>query len=175
MHVVETHVRRLYRCKIIIVRKNLDDPISAARFWVTSELDADAQTCLEYISIRWDIETFFEDTKELLGIDQYQVMTATALLRYWILCWIAFSFLEQVREELKRNGSSEEQRDHHMEMEEECKIDKIGHENQEKSHATLGQAKRYVQEIHQELFLEWVYHHAFSGTPVKDLHALLIA
>ncbi|HYT43519.1 MAG TPA: transposase, partial [Methylomirabilota bacterium] len=69
VHVVDTHVRKLYRCKVIIVRKNLDDPLSAARFWVTSELDADAQTCLEYISIRWDIETFFEDMKELLGID----------------------------------------------------------------------------------------------------------
>ena len=32
-------------------------------------------------------------------------------------------------------------------------------------HATLGQALRYVQEKHQELFLEWVYHHALSGTP----------
>ena len=175
VHVVDTHVRKLYRCKVIIIRKNLDDPISAARFWVTSELDADAQTCLEYISIRWDIESFFEDMKELLGIDQYQVMTATGLLRYWTLCWVAFSFLEQIREELKRDGLPEEQRDHQMEMEEECEIDKIGHENQEKFHATLGQARRKVQEIHQELFLEWIYHHAFSGTPVKDLHALLIA
>ena len=175
VHVVDTHVRRLYRCKVIIVRKNLDDPISAARFWVTSERDADAQTCLEYISIRWDIETFFEDTKELLGIDQYQMMTATALLRYWTLCWVAFSFLEHIREELKHHGSLEEQRDHQMEIEEEYEIDKIGYENRKKFHATLGQARRKVQETHQELLLEWIYHHAFSDTPVKDLHALLIA
>jgi hypothetical protein len=42
-------------------------------------------------------------------------------------------------------------------------------------HATLGQALRYVQETHQKLFLEWIYHHAFSGTPVQDLYALLAA
>jgi hypothetical protein len=175
VHTVDTRVRKLYRCKIIIIRKNLDDPISAARFWVTSELEADAQTCLEYISIRWDIEVFFEDMKELLGIDRYQIMTTTALLRYWALCWIAFSFLEEIREELKRNELPEKHRDHQIEMEEECEIDKIGHENQKKLHATLGQARRKVQKIHQGLFLEWVYHHALSGTPVKDLHALLIA
>ena len=124
---------------------------------------------------RFDIETFFEDMKELLGIDQYQVMTTTALLRYWTLCWIAFSFLEQIREELKRKELLEEQRDHQVEMEEEYEIDKIGHENQEKFHETLGQARRKTQEIHQKLFLEWVYHHALSGTPVQDLHALLVA
>ena len=42
-------------------------------------------------------------------------------------------------------------------------------------HATLGQARRKVQKKHQELFLEWVYHHALSGTPVQELYALLVA
>jgi DDE superfamily endonuclease len=37
VHVVDTRVRKLYRCQIIIIRKNLNDPLSAARFWVTSE------------------------------------------------------------------------------------------------------------------------------------------
>ncbi len=58
-------------------------PWSFARFWVTSDLTADAQTCLNVIGVRWDIEVFFEDMKELFGIDQYQLMTTTALLRYW--------------------------------------------------------------------------------------------
>lgn len=173
VHIVDTRVRKLYRCKIIIIRKNLKDPISAARFWVTSDLKADAQTCLDGISIRWDIEVFFEDMKELLGIDQYQIMTSTALLRYWTLCWIAFSFLEEVRNDLKQKKNCGEQVDSKTE-----KMKKDGKESgnyQKELHATLGQALRYVQEIHQKLFLEWVYHYALSGTPLKELHALLIA
>jgi hypothetical protein len=173
VHVVDTRVRKLYRCKIIIVRKNLNDPISAVRFWVTSDLEADAQTCINVISIRWDIEIFFEDMKELLGIDQYQLMTTTGLLRYWTLCWVAFSFLEEVRHNLKHNKDSKAQVDQNTEMAEECETDLGVH--QKVYHATLGQARREVQEIHQGLFLEWVYHHALSGTPVKELHALLIA
>jgi DDE superfamily endonuclease len=83
VHVVDTRVRKLYRSKIIIIRKKLTDPLSAARFWVTSDVKADAQTCLNVIGVRWEVEVFFEDMKELLGIDQYQLMTTTGLLRYW--------------------------------------------------------------------------------------------
>jgi SRSO17 transposase len=173
VHVVDTRVRKLYRCKIIIVRKNLNDPLSLARFWVTSALQADAQTCLNVISLRWEIEVFFEDMKELLGIDQYQLMTTTALLRYWTLCWIAFSFLEEVRNGLKYNKGKQELITLKMEMTKEYDI-YLG-EYRKTYHATLGQAMSHVQETHQKLFLEWVYHHALSGTPVQDLHAHLAA
>jgi DDE superfamily endonuclease len=173
VHVIDTRVRKLYRCQIIIIRKNFNDPLSAARFWVTSDLDAHAQTCLNIISMRWDIEVFFEDMKELLDIDQYQLMTTTALLRYWTLCWIAFSFLEEVRHDLKHNQDKKEQIIQDMEKTKEYDI-YLG-DYRKTYHATLGQALRYVQETHQKLFLEWVYHHALSGTPVQELHALLAA
>jgi SRSO17 transposase len=173
VHVVDTRIRKLYRCKLIIIRKSLKDPISAARFWVTSDLKADAQTCINVISNRWDIEVFFEDMKELLGIDQYQLMTSTALLRYWTLCWIAYSFLESIRNDLKQIRDCKTQRDSKTEISKKDR-EELG-EYQEEHHATLGQARRYVQEIHQELFLEWVYYHALSGTPVEKIHALLAA
>ncbi len=41
--------------------------------------------------------------------------------------------------------------------------------------ATLGQAHKEVQKTHQKLFLEWVYQQAFSGTPVDNLFASLVA
>ena len=82
MHVIDTRIRKLYRCKLIIVRQDLDGPISQTRYWASSDLAADAQTLLTHISARWDIEVFFGDTKELLGIDQYQLMKTPALLRY---------------------------------------------------------------------------------------------
>ncbi len=152
VHVVDTRIRSLYRCKLIVVRQSLDDPISEARFWASSDMVSDAQALLGHISKRWDIEVFFGDTKELLGIDQYQLMTTTALLRYRTLCWISFSFLEEVRYQLKQ------QRD-----------------KQEEPHATLGEARYAVQETHYKLFLEWVYKHALSGMPVEDLFTPLVA
>ena len=160
VHVVDTRVKKLYRCKVIVIRKNLDDPLSEARFWASSDLAADVQTLMKHISMRWEIEPFFADTKELLGIDQYQLMTTTALLRYWTVCWIAFSFLEEIRDDLKHQKCQKEGKN-----QEGCKHPP----------ATLGQARKEVQKTHQKLFLEWVYQQAFSGTPVEEIFASLVA
>jgi hypothetical protein len=97
VHVVSSSVKSLYRCQLIIIRQHLDDPVSRTRFWASSDLQADVEQLLTHISSCWDIKVFFEDVKELLGIDHYQLMSAQGLLRYWSLCWIAFSFLEEHR------------------------------------------------------------------------------
>jgi hypothetical protein len=34
----------------------------------------------------------FADGKYLLGLDQYQVMSAEALVRFWTLAWAAYCF-----------------------------------------------------------------------------------
>jgi hypothetical protein len=81
VHVVATRVRKLYRCQVIIVRESLSAPLSEARFWASSDLGADLPTLVGPIAARWAIEVLFGDTKELLGLDHYQVLSATALLR----------------------------------------------------------------------------------------------
>jgi hypothetical protein len=160
VHVVDTRIRKLYRCKLLIIRKNLDDPVSQARYWASSALEDDVETLLGHISARGPLEVFFGDTKQLLGIDQYQLLTTTALLHYWTLCWVAFSFLEKIRDELKRQKSQE---------------DGKKQEDDKQRSATLGQARKEVQKRHYQLFLEWVYQQAFSGTPVEELFAFLVA
>jgi SRSO17 transposase len=174
VHIVDTHVKKLYRCQVIIVRENLKDPIAAARYWVTSDRSADAQTCLNVISIRWDIEVFFEDNKELFGIDQYQIMTSDGLLRYWTLCWIAFSFLERLRSDPQLHEDCETQISDQSEKT-HISTEKLDDSRPSSHHLTLGQAQRYMQNIHQMLFLEWIYQHAFSGTHVHKLYDLLTA
>jgi len=173
VHIVDRHIKSLYCCKLIIIRHNLEDPIEYARYFATSDLQADAQRCLEHISARWDIEVLFEDAKELLGIDQYQLMTTPALLRYWTLCWIAFSYLEEIRYELKHQEVPENEQDTKEKLEKKDESEHL--EDLGGLHATLGQARRSVQQTHHKFFLEWVYQNAFSGTPVKDLHAFLVA
>jgi hypothetical protein len=42
------------------------------------------------VTPRWDIEVFFGDTKDLLGLDQYQVLRATALLRFGTIVLAAY-------------------------------------------------------------------------------------
>lgn len=56
---------------------------------------------LTHISARWEIEIFFEDGKEELGLDHYQVMSASALLRFWTLAMLAYVFLEEEQQRLR--------------------------------------------------------------------------
>lgn len=148
VHTVTSAVKSLYRCQLIVIRQDLDDPLSAARFWASSDLNADVEQLLAHISSRWDIEVFFEDVKELFGIDHYQLMSAQGLLRYWSLCWIAFSFLEEHR----------------------CTL-----QNQWQRHVTLGEAKRDVQQCHHRLLVQWITDHAAQGTTGEQIYALLAA
>ena len=49
----------------------------------------------------FEIEILFGDGKEELGLDHYQVMSATALLRFWTLAMLAYVFLEEEQHRLQ--------------------------------------------------------------------------
>ena len=121
VHVVRTRVRKLYTCQVVIARFAPDCPLKAVRYWASSDLDADAPTLIEHIATRWDIEVLFGDAKALLGLDQYQLMDATAILRFWTLVMAAYAFLDEERARLRQ--------ERHI-------------------HITIGEARREVQRWH---------------------------
>jgi hypothetical protein len=84
VHVIDTRIRKLYRCQLICIREKLD---GKTRFWVSSDLEADLFQLLQRIAQRWEIEVLFDDVKELLGIDQYQLMSAKAIQRFWVIVY----------------------------------------------------------------------------------------
>jgi hypothetical protein len=42
---------------------------------------------------RWPIETFYQDGKGLLGLDEYRMRNAEAIRKHWCLVFVAYSFL----------------------------------------------------------------------------------
>jgi hypothetical protein len=52
---------------------------------------------INILAVRWSIEVLFEDEKDLLGADHYQLMSATAILRFWTLIACLSYFLDQQR------------------------------------------------------------------------------
>ncbi len=50
------------------------------------------------------LEVLFGDGKEELGLDQYQLMRALAIVRFWTLAMLAYVFLEEERERLQSQG-----------------------------------------------------------------------
>lgn len=115
-HLVATWVRKLGPTLLLITCHNLDEPLKSVRYWGSTVLTLDAQALVDIVAIRWEVETFFEYDKDLLGSDHYQLMTAEGVLRFWTLTACLLSFLEEQRSaseqtcgEVRRNIQAEHQ------------------------------------------------------------------
>jgi hypothetical protein len=148
VHVVRTRIRKLYTCQLVIARYALDCPLKAVRYWASSDLEADAPTLLHHIAMRWDIEVLFSDAKDLLGLDQYQLMSVTSILRFWTLVMAAYAFLDEERARLRD--------ERHL-------------------HVTLGDARREVQRWHWRHLLDWLHQQFLSGVTPDELFPTLAA
>ena len=96
-HLIQTWIRKLGPTLVLITCHDLDEPLKSVRYWGSTVLDLDAQALVDILAERWHIETFFEYAKDLLGSDDYQVMTAQAILRFWTLIACLMCFLEEQR------------------------------------------------------------------------------
>jgi len=60
---------------------------------VTNRVDRSAQRILTLYLQRWPIETFYQDGKTHLGLDEYRMRTAEAIQKHWCLVFVAYSFV----------------------------------------------------------------------------------
>jgi hypothetical protein len=148
VHVLTTSVRKLYRCQGVIVRHSLAAPLSQARFWASSDLEGDVGTLLAHIAARWDIEVLFGDSKEELRLDHYQVMTATAILRFWTLAMLAYVLLEEEQHRLQQQWQRP---------------------------VSIGEARHEIQRRHRRSLLLWLFEQFQSGVQLDSLFSLLAA
>lgn len=97
VHALRTHIRKLGPVLLLITCHNPNAPTQSIRYWGSTLVEADPQTVINILAIRWSIEVFFEDAKDLLGSDHYQLMTAEAIVRFWTLIACLSCFLEEQR------------------------------------------------------------------------------
>jgi len=60
---------------------------------VTNRRDWTAQRIIATYLQRWPIETFYQDGKEHLGLDEYRMRDAEAIQKHWCLVFVAYSLL----------------------------------------------------------------------------------
>jgi hypothetical protein len=148
VHLVRSFVYKLGACQVLVVKETPEAPPETARCWATSDLEADVATVAFYASQRWDIETWIEDAKGLLGLDHYQLTSAEGVVRFWHLVCCCYLYLDEVRAELAARGQRE---------------------------ATIGDALRYQQGVQYHLFLQWLWEQFGQGHSVQEVEALLAA
>ena len=148
VHVVTTRVRKLSTCQVIIVRQSLSAPLSQARSWASSDLQAAPETLLMHIAMRWQIEVLFADGKEELGLDHYQLMSVLGIVRFWTLALLAYVFLEEERARLQEQWQRP---------------------------VTSGEARREIQRRHRRRVLQWLHEQFQSGVQPDSLFDPLAA
>ena len=60
---------------------------------VTNRLDWSALQCIAAYMLRWPVETFYQDGKSSLGLNEYRMRSAEAIEKHWCLVFVAYSFL----------------------------------------------------------------------------------
>ena len=138
-HLIPTWIRKLGPTLLLITCHDLDEPLKTMRYWGSTVMDLEAQALVDLLAKRWDIETFFEYNKDLLGSDHYQVMTANAIIRFWTLTACLLCFLEEQRALSLRPG------------------------------LTCGDIRRRIQEEHRRNLLYWLQAQFQAGVSIDQL------
>lgn len=60
-------------------------------------------TILRYYNVRWNIETGYRFFKDLLGFDQYQLLSYKGIERFWCMQFLTYNFLEHQRQEWQQD------------------------------------------------------------------------
>jgi hypothetical protein len=145
-HLVQTWVRKLGPCQVLIVKLDPHDEPELTRYWVTSRLEDTIEQVVEHAAQRWDIEALFADFKELVGSDHYQIRSAQGIVRFWALGWCLLQFLDEMR---------------------------ATHYQSTGERLTLGQVRQRLRETHQLQLLDWIVGQVKASTTVADIRLAL--
>ena len=89
---INVHIASLGKVRLVLSFDNPDREGTCA-ILVTNHLSWDAQKIIATYLLRWPIETFYQDAKQLLGLNQYRMRKAKAIQKHWCLVFVAYSFL----------------------------------------------------------------------------------
>ncbi|WP_051250481.1 IS701 family transposase [Paenibacillus harenae] len=106
-----------------------------------TDLSLDLVTIQRYYHVRWNIETGYRYFKELLGFDQYQLLSIHGIQRFWAIQFLTQNFLEFQRQEWM----------------------------EQQSDLTLGDVARRIREEFFGQIIVYVYQQALEKKPLFDI------
>jgi SRSO17 transposase len=144
------HIPSIGKVRLVVSFDNPDLQGSYALL-VSNRLDCTARQLITTYLQRWPIETFYQDSKQQLGLDEYRMRTAEAIKKHWCLVFVAYSFL-------------------HL----ECLSASLPQKCPSPQKSIGEAARQQAQALIQDLIL--YTHHALSnGQPIHDLISSLFS
>jgi DDE superfamily endonuclease len=114
------------------------------RYFVSSDPTLAVKTISEFYSVRWEIETFHANIKELFGLDHNQCWREQNVWRMWTLVLIAYSYILL---EAVEHGSD--------------------YARAGQKRVSLGQVVAWHKRQAHRGQAEWVYQQALAGQPLE--------
>ena len=146
VYLMRTRVKKLGVCQVLIVKPTTESNGDQARFYITTRLEDPLEQVVQTVALRWGVETFFADFKELMGSDQYQLHSAEAILRFWALGLCLYQYLDSLRHRLER----------------------LNHR-----HVTLGETLAWLRQRHEDLRVNWICLQASRGVQTPLIQTAL--
>lgn len=110
-------------------------------FLISTDIELDARTIIEYYSKRWTVETNYKYLKVNLGFDKYKVRSLLSIERYFLIVFLAINFLEIFR--VLQNKFMLK---------------------------AIGEAIEYQRYISTREFVLYIYHKAKNNVPITDVY-----
>jgi SRSO17 transposase len=88
------HVSQMGDVKLVIAEKETEeDEENPVKYLATNKIDAPTEHVIRSYGMRWRIETFFEDSKQDLGLGDCEMQTNEGASRHWHLLMAAYSLV----------------------------------------------------------------------------------
>ena len=146
VYLMRTRVKKLGVCQVLIVKPTTESNGDQARFYITTRLEDPLEQVVQTVALRWGVETFFADFKELMGSDQYQLHSAEAILRFWALGLCLYQYLDSLRHRLERLSQRQ---------------------------ITMGETLAWLRQRHEDLRVNWICTLTISGFQPRSIRAAL--
>lgn len=136
----EGKLGKIENVKVLLSWEDTFKPGQAPFSLLCTDSSLDFVTILRYYDVRWHIETGYRYFKDLLGFDNYQLLSMKGIERYWCIQFLTNNFLEHQRHEWRSEG---------------CE--------------TIGDVVRRIRKENMGQIVAYAYEQALSNKPLKDV------
>lgn len=93
----EGSVAKIENATVLICYEVDGDSLKEPVYLISTDIELDAKTIIEYYLNRWSIETNYKYLKSNLGFDKYRVRSIISIERYFLIAFLAINFIEIFR------------------------------------------------------------------------------
>ncbi|HLR34675.1 MAG TPA: IS701 family transposase [Tissierellales bacterium] len=94
VYIYEGPIAKIENALVVISYEVNKDGFKKPVFLISTDVELDAKTIIEYYLNRWTVETNYKYLKTNLGFDKYRVRSLLSIERYFLIVFLAINFLE---------------------------------------------------------------------------------